>query len=363
MIEAFLHISIAQSLFAAIIILTKKPLNITDKILSVWLFFVTCLFLLRLGTFVFPEVIHASRVNGGIITMAFPPFLYLYTKYLLKDKKHYKVKDTLHFIPFLAFIPLIIIVSLRNPEYENLWEDATVFRIIFGIAFFAVFISYGYVTIRLVNRYYKIRDDYYSFHDEIVNVGWIRKLIIVFYSFYSIIVILGFIKIGIGFDIEIMSFVTASYTLFIYIVSFKGYKQRSLLGGTNNNRLQEKSYKKSGLKEEDANTYVNAIIACMTNEKPWLNDEVTIQDISIRTEIPKHHITQVLNEKLNKNFYTLVNEFRTEEAIRLFREEKYDKWTIESIAYEAGFNSKSSFNTFFKKYKGVTPSVFRKTIK
>ncbi|MCB0845056.1 MAG: AraC family transcriptional regulator, partial [Bacteroidetes bacterium] len=78
--------------------------------------------------------------------------------------------------------------------------------------------------------------------------------------------------------------------------------------------------------------------------------------------IKQHYITQVLNEQLKKNLYTFVNEFRANEVIRLFKDNNYNNWSITAIAFEAGFNSKSSFNTFFKKYTGKTPSEFRKEV-
>jgi len=100
----------------------------------------------------------------------------------------------------------------------------------------------------------------------------------------------------------------------------------------------------------------------MQEEKLWLNPEVNLNEISRHIGIPQHHITQVLNEKLNKNLYTFVNEFRANEVIRLFNVDKYNNWSIIAIAFEAGFNSKSSFNIFFKKFTGKTPSEYRKEL-
>jgi len=236
------------------------------------------------------------------------------------------------------------------------------YNVLFGVAFFSIFIGYGIVTIRSVNNFHKIRDDYYSYHNENVSIKWIRILVIVFYIFYAVITLFGILRFFGESQFQISNLFVMSYTVFLYIISFKGYRQTRLLANKNIERENEKSYKKSGLKREAIDGYIGDILNCMKKEKPWLNDEVTVNDISIRTGIPKHYITQVLNEKLSKNFYTLINEYRTDEAIRLFGIEKYKRWTIEAIAYESGFNSKSSFNNFFKKYKGQTPSEFRKNI-
>ena len=364
MLEAFLYINIAQSLFAAVIILTKKPLSIPDKFLSIWLFFVACMFGLKLITLVFPDQIENQWFRAGLIIITFPPFLYLYSKYLVKGGARFKNYDLVHFIPFVALVPVVVYLSFSGPENSLPFNEnghLKYFTGVFGVVFLATFLGYGIATIKLIKQYLTIRDDYYSYHNSGVNSKWIRSLVFVFYSYYTIVILLNIVKIFVDFSFQLNYIIVPAYTLFIYIVSYRGYSQAVLLG-SNKPVQKEKAYQKSGLKAEDVDQYVKVILQCMEDEKPWLNDKVTVNDIAVRTQIPKHHITQVLNERLNKNFYTLVNEYRTEEAIRLFGIEKYHKWTLESIAYEAGFNSKSSFNNFFKKHKGQTPSEYRKTM-
>ena len=97
----------------------------------------------------------------------------------------------------------------------------------------------------------------------------------------------------------------------------------------------------------------------MKENEAYLKGDLTIQDVSDATQIPKHHITQVLNERLNKNFYSFVNEYRVEKVKLLLSNSKYNQFTILAIGYEAGFNSKSSYYNSFKKIEGVTPSEFR----
>jgi AraC-like DNA-binding protein len=154
------------------------------------------------------------------------------------------------------------------------------------------------------------------------------------------------------------------YTFFIYVISFRGYVQPKLLAQkeeTEDNKPTE-SYQKSGLKKSDAEKYAKMITKLMQEEKLWLNPEVNLKEISRHIGIPQHYITQVLNKQLNKNLYTFVNEFRANEVIRLFNVDKYNNWSIIAIAFEAGFNSKSSFNIFFKKFTGKTPSEYRKEL-
>lgn len=97
----------------------------------------------------------------------------------------------------------------------------------------------------------------------------------------------------------------------------------------------------------------------MDDEKPYLNGDLTISDLARRTGIPRHYITEVLNEKHGRNFFTFVNEYRVREVISRINDPKYQHYTILAIAFDSGFNSKSTFNTFFKAYTGKTPSDFR----
>ena len=97
----------------------------------------------------------------------------------------------------------------------------------------------------------------------------------------------------------------------------------------------------------------------MEEKNPYLDVDLSIHDVSDELEIPRHYLTQVINGMLGKNFYTFINEYRIEEVKKLLTDEAYSKFTLTSIAFEAGFNSKSSFNSVFKTATGMTPSQFK----
>ena len=99
----------------------------------------------------------------------------------------------------------------------------------------------------------------------------------------------------------------------------------------------------------------------MREEMPYLDCELSIADVSERLKIPKYHITQIINEKLNKNFYMFINEYRINEVKRKISDERYKEHSIIRIAYDSGFNTKSTFNTIFKKFTNLTPTEYRRT--
>ena len=121
-------------------------------------------------------------------------------------------------------------------------------------------------------------------------------------------------------------------------------------------------YSNSGLSKE-AIAIIQLTLKKVTEEqKPYLNPELTINDLAALIKCNRHHLSQVLNESLKSSFYDYINFYRVEEAKQLLLNTGKDNHKIASIAYDAGFNSLSTFNDIFRKYTGTTPSQFRKDL-
>ena len=97
----------------------------------------------------------------------------------------------------------------------------------------------------------------------------------------------------------------------------------------------------------------------MEEEKLYQEAELTLQQVANKLQVPAYQVSQALNEGMMKSFYDVVNNYRVEDAKRLLLDEKSRNHTILSIGFEAGFNSKTTFNTVFKKFTGLTPSEYR----
>jgi AraC-like DNA-binding protein len=100
----------------------------------------------------------------------------------------------------------------------------------------------------------------------------------------------------------------------------------------------------------------------MQQQKPYLNEGLNIEQLATMVDSNRHHLSQVLNEKLKKSFYDYINHYRVEEAKTLLADPAKASYKIASIAYDAGFNSLSTFNDVFRKSTGVTPSQFKKQV-
>jgi AraC-like DNA-binding protein len=100
----------------------------------------------------------------------------------------------------------------------------------------------------------------------------------------------------------------------------------------------------------------------MEVNKYFTNNLASLSGLSKQLNESSHHVSQVINEKLNKNFFDLLATYRVEYAKKLIREDEEIKLTVEELAERVGYNSKSSFNIAFKKYSSKTPSEYRKSL-
>ena len=98
----------------------------------------------------------------------------------------------------------------------------------------------------------------------------------------------------------------------------------------------------------------------MQRHRPFTDANLTLKKLANQTNIPERQLSQTINTELQQNFYEFLNHYRIEAAKQLLVDPSYEHLTILAIAYEVGFNSKSSFNAAFKKIAGITPSQYKK---
>ena len=131
--------------------------------------------------------------------------------------------------------------------------------------------------------------------------------------------------------------------------------------GTINNITNSEFDKHSNLQEEQMFKIIELINDAMINKKLYLDSELSLNKLSKILGINRTYISQTINEKFDKNYSSLINEYRVKEAQKLLI--KNTNLTFEGIGFEVGFKSKSAFNSAFKTYTGVTPSIFVKNAK
>ncbi len=118
-------------------------------------------------------------------------------------------------------------------------------------------------------------------------------------------------------------------------------------------------YSGSSLKEEEANTYAEQLGTFMHSDKPYLDPGLTLSQLASQINISSHHLSRIINEKFELNFFEYINQFRVEEVKARIKDPKFQNFSLLGIALDSGFNSKSAFNRIFKKFTKHTPSHYK----
>lgn len=156
------------------------------------------------------------------------------------------------------------------------------------------------------------------------------------------------------FLIKVAILLATMATLFVYLVTQRHTDYYRLL----RSETRKAHYEKSRLSGIDVNKILIRLNELMEEEKFFADEELSLRDLARELAISPHQLSEILNEKLKKNFNTFVNEYRIEEAKTMLIEEP-DR-SVLSIGIAAGFNSNTTFCTVFSKITGITPSHYRK---
>lgn len=157
-----------------------------------------------------------------------------------------------------------------------------------------------------------------------------------------------------NFENYLIGFVIA---VLIYGTGYKGLLQKSEVFSLGHG----KKYKKSALTKEIKTKYMETLTNYFKNEKPYLKSTITIQEVSKKIRIPVNHLSQVINEQFGYNFNDFINSYRIENAKNLLQQQNSSANILE-VMLESGFNSKSVFNTAFKKFTNLTPTEYKKKV-
>ncbi|UUC43864.1 helix-turn-helix domain-containing protein [Flavobacterium cerinum] len=124
-------------------------------------------------------------------------------------------------------------------------------------------------------------------------------------------------------------------------------------------QMTKKQYQKSALTPEILREYEQKLNEMMEKEQIFLDTELSLESLSRKVKIPKHHLTQLFNMTINQTFYQYINSYRVSYSCQLLLDEP--ETNLEEIAFKSGFNSKVTFNRYFKNLMECTPSEYRQS--
>ena len=398
----FYVFGVGLNLFLLLLLISKKNKSFADKILTTWLLIIGCHLSLYVLSF---QPITINKIHQMGLSIPFPflhgPFLYLYTAAVTNQLPPKKFL-------WLHLLPAVLVVSMALPffissagykmevfnnngkGYLTFLNVAGLFMKLSGI----IYVAWSFILLR---KHKKNIGNLFSYEEKI-NLNWLRYLI---YALLVVWVIVIFIQKD--------SFIFGAVVICIFFLGFFGIKQMSIfvqqensLAGSftsnkpirteeqpvlsykediipatenqdepdaNCRRELEKSsikeaesvkqkYSNSGLSEKMAIEIHERLDQLMTHEKTYTEPELSLAMLAGKLNVHPNYLSQVINEKEGKSFFDYINNLRVEEFKRLISLPGSNRFTFLSLAYDCGFNSKSSFNKNFKKVTGVSPSEY-----
>ncbi len=259
------------------------------------------------------------------------PILFLYIQ--ARNKGAYSWPHLLHFAPFT--IAVILATSYTTGWITHVHLSSYVYAA-FQLSALAI---YGIAAYRISET--RLR----SF---IVSVTVIESII-------AITLAVMVVYFGRFPDVRL---VFIALTLLIYWISYKMISDQAYFISKNGKNGSRK-YAHSSLKIEESDRIQLMINYWLIDQKLFTKSSLSIDGLASKIGTSRHHLSQVVNEKLNKTYSEYINELRVEEARQQLLDPSSQKYTIAAIAHDAGFNSVSTFNEIFRKHYGTTPSQYR----
>lgn len=364
-------------LLALLIYFHPKSDRNVSKYLALYIFFISLPIMITVGQHLFSWQF-IFFVEPFILLIG--PFLYLYVK-SFKEQITFR-KAWPHFILFVVYVFLgigqYIYIGTRYPATvtvppEVVHEPITVIEVIVRTIQRIVYYIISLIALKSYQR--SIRQLFSE--TSRINLRWVKwlingSLLLIIMTFIFYLVILRFTD---QFNLWVL-IITTIISFYIYIATFKGITQTTLWqlqpdidkGKLEADMQQAAEIESRGgdSKQEQAAVLtsrsmeiVTGVVDLMEKEKYYQEPELTLQNLADKLQVPAYQVSQAINEGLKKSFYDLVNGYRIEEAKRLLLDPANNNYTILSVGFEAGFNSKTTFNTVFKKFTGLTPTEFR----
>jgi AraC-like DNA-binding protein len=352
----------AQGLFLSVMLLGVKGGNkVANRILAtlvatIALFVTGAVVRTTHYEIVFP---HLSRIHDPLPFLAVP-LIFLYVRTLTSKTPSFPKRECLHFVPFILCCAYLLPYFLQSREaklayllseysYPSLgsWYYVRSALIILQAGLYLT------LTVLTILAFVKGSRRQASSADKAV-LFQIRF----FVTGFLVIFAGGVLRYLIDHTAKTNLLVPLGASVFIYALGYVSFRNPQVLARAD--EPPTRKYESSTLTPETSERYLKRLLQSMNEEKLYLDAELTIAKLAERLSIPSPHLSQTINERLNQNFVDFINTYRVEEAKRKLVDPRKRHYSVLAIAEEAGFNSKSSFNSVFKKHARMTPSEFRK---
>ncbi|WP_264536991.1 helix-turn-helix domain-containing protein [Flavobacterium sp. N1736] len=365
-------ISVFVSLLLAFFLLTVKTENKLANRLFAWFFIFSAVDLS--GFFI--DAVTRTQLNWEIFRSTAclfgMPLFYLFVLAVCYSDFRLQWKHVVHLLPFivvnLVFIPRI---------YLNLDSDRDSFLSTLNqlpeIYFIQILIEFQYAfyiisVFFILKKYREIYLENYA-DSSTATYKWLFQITCVFLIAHSIVALKNLLRYS-GFREVFLwaNVLVGSIALFITCwFIMKALNHPELFRGVNSKlkltkdilpEVEDKSAS-SNVQNELISGQISTLKQYMAEKEPFLDPSLTIQELANQIDIPVRDLSVLINHQMDQHFFDFVNEYRIQKAMQILKDQSKSQLTVLEILYEVGFNSKSSFNTSFKKYTNLTPTAYR----
>jgi AraC-like DNA-binding protein len=359
-------ISIAQGIFLISLIIIKGSKNLLASkliVLLLALMVFTNSGYLVVRTELRNYIPQFFAVPFGMMLL-FGPLFYFYSQSVLDNSFVWKRKYWLHFIPY--FIQLLLNIPLLLMS-KNLWagfisqflsgslEIRDFEKIIFAIQDLQLF-AYLLISFKWIQNANTSFGNAQYIITITLRIKWLKKLfwgltlfLVTVFALYVFILIQGKYNPITNYMYTLIS------SAIIYFIAYELVLNPQLISPD----FIQKYRAYMQFNGEDGEQYLQKIKTLMSEMKIFTNSELKLPVFAKEVGLPSHQVSKLINEKFGKSFTDFINEYRVQEFISRISSYEYKSYSIYGIALDVGFNSKSSFNTAFKKITGKTPSEFK----
>lgn len=359
-------IGFVQSLFGAMLFISKRPKHLSFLLLAIWLF-VNAVFL---GSELLPfEVV--DYFKPGIFPFLFllGPLLYLYVASLAIHNFRLKKQHLIHALPLLV---VGIHRTTTNPvsfsDTMSFEENTLSFynQIYYLFLLLSLFL-YWFFAVRIILNHRKRIPYYFSNYTQKNTFTWLIFVVILFVFLFLADFISSIVSKIFDFRFVSIFSLTTNLTIFTFVMVYFGNNQSAIYkfnddSEENPKDNQNEKYKRSALNDHKIELINKKVTDYLRVKKPYLDPDFNFQMMVDDLNISRQNLSQVINSGQKKNFYKIINEYRINEIKQMIVDPKYNHYSILGLAFECGFNSKTSFNRIFKEETGQTPTEFKKSL-
>ena len=359
MIVNLLEILIFGSLVLLGIMLVMNPLNV-NKRANIWF----GLFLFIWASFWLEEIAylisgHTIELDSiftiNLIQFISPIVFYISIRFFTNPEYRIGVKGLLFLILPLIYLTLLILDRILP---ANLNIVLYFFKPLHGLA---------YILLSLLQiRKHKRDIQQFASNTSEIDLEWLKFIV-----WAALLLVVGVTIFNmLFFDAPLNLFMNGFTYFVILITAYYSLKQKEIFPAD----IQERAEALLVVSELESEIIQNKILPddrlveikgqlndLIIKEELYLDLELNLGKLAKKLGISSHQLSYVINKGYNQNFYSYINKFRIEKAKKLLIDKELDRYSIIGIAFESGFNSKTTFNTLFKKITGMTPSEFKKT--